>query len=56
MIFVVKWLRTKLIIKLSCRLYTVDVVSFNEVSRVRPSVNRDERMYGCVARSAIVAK
>ena len=41
MIFVVKWLRTKLIIKLSCRLYTVDVVSFNEVSRVRPYVNRD---------------
>jgi len=35
----------------------VHVVSFNELSRVRPSVNRDsERIYGCVARSAIVAK
>ena len=35
----------------------MDVVSFNEVSRVRRSVNRDsERIYGCVARSAIVAK
>jgi len=39
----------------------VDVVSFNEVSRVRPSVNRDsERIYGptacCAARSAIRAK
>jgi len=35
----------------------VDVVSFNEVSRVRRSVNRDsERIYGCVPRSAIVAK
>jgi len=39
----------------------VDVVSFNEVSRVRPSVNRDsERIYGsiacCEARSAIGAK
>ena len=33
------------------------VVSFNNVSRVRPSVNRDfQRIYGCVARSAIVAK
>ena len=35
----------------------MDVVSFNEVSRVRPSVNRDsERIYGCEARSAIAAK
>ena len=35
----------------------MDVVSFNEVSRVRPSVNRDsERIYGCGARSAIRAK
>jgi len=39
----------------------VDVVSFSEVSRVRPFVNRDsERMYGsiacCQARSAIRAK
>ena len=39
----------------------MDVVSFNEVSRVRPSVNRDsERIYGsiacCEARSAIRAK
>jgi len=35
----------------------VDVVSFNEVSRVRRSVNRvSERICGCVARSAIVAK
>jgi len=39
----------------------VDVVSFNEVSRVRPSVNRDsERIYGfiacCEVRSAIGAK
>jgi len=34
----------------------VDVVSFNEVSRVRRSVNRDsERIYGCEARSAIRA-
>jgi len=35
----------------------VDVVSFNEVPRVRRSVNRDsERIYGCEARSAIGAK
>ena len=35
----------------------MDVVSFNEVSRVRPPVNRDsERIYGCEALSAIVAK
>ena len=35
----------------------MDVVSFNEVSRVRSSVNRDsERIYGCEARSAIGAK
>jgi len=35
----------------------VDVVSFNEVSRVRSSVNRDsERIYGCETRSAITAK
>ena len=39
----------------------MDEVSFNEVSRVRPSVNRDsERIYGsiacCAARSAIRAK
>jgi len=35
----------------------VDVVSLNEVSRVRPSVNRvSERVYGCEARSAIGAK
>ena len=28
----------------------MDVVSFNEISRVRPSVNRDsERMYGSIA-------
>ena len=47
----------KLVIKRSCRLYTVDVVSFNEVSRVRPSVNREsERIYGCEARSAVGAK
>ena len=35
----------------------MDVVSFNEVSRIRPSVNRDsERIYGCEARSAVGAK
>jgi len=35
----------------------VDVVSFNEVSRVRPSVNRDSaRIYGCEAQSAVGAK
>ena len=35
----------------------MNVVSFNEVSRVRPSVNRDsDRNYGCEARSAISAK
>ena len=35
----------------------MNVVSFNEVSRVRPSVNRDsERLCGCEARSAIRAK
>ena len=39
----------------------MDVVSFNEVSRVRPYVNRDsERIYGfiacCAAGSAIPAK
>ena len=33
------------------------MVSFNEVSRVRSSVNRDsERIYGCEARSAIRVK
>ena len=35
----------------------MNVVSFNEVSRVRPSVNRDSaRIYGCEARSAVGAK